>query len=32
MIKAPHYFSLSGQSLYLPFCQDLADIDFDSVC
>jgi hypothetical protein len=32
MFKAPHYFSVSGQSLYLPFCQDLADIDFDSVC
>lgn len=32
MIKAPHYFFVSGQSLYLPFCQDLADIDFNSVC
>ena len=31
MIKAPHYFSGSGQSLYLAFCQDLADIDFDTV-
>ncbi len=31
MIKAPHYFSGSGQSLYRLFCQDLADIDFDTV-
>jgi hypothetical protein len=31
MIKAPHYFSGSGPSLCLPFCQDLADIDFDTV-
>ena len=31
MIKAPHYFSGSDPSLYLPVCQDLADIDFDTV-